>query len=203
MQKIEFRDVNDFNQILLTHSVAPHNPEALYAVTPSTLLYTDSSKSPRDIHWLDLSELQPKPAAGKRVIHTKQHKIYDMCCTQDGDEQLLVVTARHDGLFAYNTITGKLEWKVDGKLPGMEKDIDCIGVTMDKNGHLFVCDYSNGNKCIHLFRASDGQYLGCLIKDEKELGAPALIHWCENTSSLITVCCCNGEFYINAISVQF
>ena len=196
--KIEFRDLNDFNQILLTHSVAPHEPGALYAVTPSTLLYVDSSKSPTEIHRLDLSESQPKPTAWKRFIHIKQNYILDMCCSQDGDKELLIVT-EIDGLFAYNTNTNKLEWKVDRKPPGMEKDIYLGGVTTDKRGHLFV----GGNKCIHLFKASDGQYLGCLVKDDKELGVPARIHWCDKTSSLTTVCEFKDKWHINVISVQF
>ena len=169
-QKVEFRDVNDFNQILLTHSVAPHKPGALHAVTPSTLLYLDGSKSPFEVHWLDLSESQPKPAAGKQVIHIKQNDIYDMCCAQDGDKQLLILADGQQELLAYNTNTDKLEWKAHRKPPGMEKDMEVIGLTTDKRGHLFVCDFKKGNKCIHLFWASDSQYLGCLMKDE-ELGA--------------------------------
>ena len=202
-QKIEFRDVNDFNQILLTHSVAPHKPGILYAVTPSTLLYVDGSKSPFEVHWLDLSELQPKQAAGKPVIHTKQTIIYDMCCTQDGDKQLLVVAAGNGGLYAYNTHTGELEWKVDRKLPGIDKNMEVIGVTTDTRGHLFVCDFKKGNKCIHLVRALDGQYLGCLMNAEEELGDPGRIHWCEKTSSLITLCSLKDKWYISVISVQF
>ena len=199
-QKIEFCDVNDFNQILLTHSVAPHKPGALYAVRPSTLLYVDISKSPRDIHWLDVSE--SKPATGKRVIHTKQKLIYDMCCLQDEGEQLLALAAGNR-LFAINTNTGKLVWKVDRKPPGMEKDMNFHGVTTDNHGHLFMCDYKNRSRCIHLFRASDGQYLGCLVKDEEELGVPAKIHWCDKTSSLTTVCEFKDKWHINVISVQF
>ena len=133
------RDVKDFNQILFTHSVAPHKPGALHAVTPSTLLYEDSSKSHIEIHWLHLSELQPKPAVGKRVIHKKLKYILDMCCLQDEGEQLLVLAAGNN-LLAYNTHIGKLEWKVDRKPPDMEKSIDFHGVTTDNRGHLFVCD---------------------------------------------------------------
>ena len=182
--------------------MAPHKPGALCAATPSTLLYVDVSKSPREIHCLDLSELQPKVAAGKRVIHTKQKVIYDICCLQVGDEQLLVVAAGKGGLFAYNLNTGKLEWKVDRKPPGVEKDMEVIGVATDKSGHLFVCDLRDGNSCIHLFKASNGQYLGCLMKDEEELGIPDRIHWCEKASSLISLCL-KGKWHINAISVQF
>ena len=162
----------------------------------------DSSKSPKEIHWLDLSESPLKPAAVKPAISTKQNIIYDMCGLQDGDKQLLVLVDGND-LFAYNTNTGKLEWKVDRKPPGMEKNMVFHGITTDKSGHLFVCDWMNGNKCIHLFRASDGQYLGCLIKDKEELGIPARIHWCKKSSSLITVCYWKREFHINVINVQF
>ena len=124
-----------------------------------------------------------------------------MCCSQDENKQLLVLAAGN-GLFAYNTNTGKLEWKVDRKLPGMEKDMDCVGVTTDKRGHLFVCDWKNGNRCIHLFRASEGQYLGCLMKDEEEHD-PGRIHWCEKSSCLITVCVLKNKWHINVISVKF
>ena len=182
--------------------MAPHHPSILYAVSPSTLLYVDGSKSRFEVNWLDLSESPPKPAAGKRVIHTKLEFILDMCCTQDGDEHLLVVAAGN-GLFAYNTNTGKLEWKVDRKPPGMEKRMECIGVTTDNRDHLFVCDWKNGNSCIHLIRASDGQYLGCLMKHEKELGAPGCIHWCEKSSSLITLSDFKNRWHINVIGVQF
>ena len=126
----------------------------------------------------------------------------DTCCLQDEGEQLLVLAAGNS-LLAYNTHIGKLEWKVDRKPPDMEKSIDFHGVTTDKRGHLFVCDWMDGNKCIHLFRASDGHYLGCLIKDEEELGAPGRIHWCEQTSSLITACYFKDDWHINVISVQF
>ena len=103
-KKIEFHDVNDFNQILLTYSVAPHKPGAVrsYAIYLTVRGYS-ISKSPRDIHWLDVSE--SKPAARKRVIHTKQKLIYDMCCLQDGGEQLLVLAAGNR-LFAINTNVG-------------------------------------------------------------------------------------------------
>ena len=163
----------------------------------------DVSKSPLEIQRLDLSELLPKPIGKKHTIQTKLNEIYDMYCSQDGDKQLLFVAAGLDGLFVYNINTGKLEWKVDRKPPGMEKDMDCLGVTTDKRGHLFVCDWKNGNRCIHLFRASDGQYLGCLMKDEEKLGAPGNIHWCKKTSSLISVYSCKDEWHINVISVKF
>ena len=97
-----FRDAEDLNRILHIHSVVPHRPMRLCTTTASTLLYEDWTKSTREVHWLDVSDAQPKPVAGKGVITTQLCKMYDMCAIQDGDKQLLVAAAGEDGLFAYN-----------------------------------------------------------------------------------------------------
>ena len=99
--------MNDFKKILCTHLVDPHGSGAICAGTPSTLLYEDTSKSPREVHCLDLSGAEPKPAAGKRVIHTELDNITDMCVVQDGNEQMLIV-AHMNGVFAYNTETDEV-----------------------------------------------------------------------------------------------
>ena len=121
----------------------------------STLLYEDWTKSPREVHWLDVSGTQPKPAEGKSVIHTEQTKIEDMCFVEDGEKQLLVVAGGNEGLFAYNTVTDELEWKIGGHISGNETAITTMGVTTDERGHLFVTDI--GNHCIQMFSVSDGQ----------------------------------------------
>ena len=120
------------------------------------------------------------PAAGKLVIPTPLYWIYDMCYVKDGDKQLLVVSAGGEGLHAYNTVTDELEWKVEGKLPGMGKKMDAWGVTTDGRGHLFLADYENG---IQMFSTA-GRYLGCLIGDE-DLGSPHRVRWCDETSSIL------------------
>ena len=55
----EFRSLNDLQDVILTHSVAPHQPGVLCTVSPSTLLYVDHSKTASEIHWLDLKDLKP------------------------------------------------------------------------------------------------------------------------------------------------
>ena len=87
----------------------------------------DESKGPRDVHWLDLAESQPKPVTGKSVIHTQNKHINDMCFVQDGDKQLLVVAAADEGLFAYNTGNDEVEWKVDGCLFGNRGTFESYG----------------------------------------------------------------------------
>ena len=202
-QKIEFRDANDISRILHTHSVAPHLPGKLCTATPSTMLYDDGSKDDSDVHWLDLSDMPPKPATGKGIVHTQQRNMKGMCFVQNGDKQLLIATEWENGsLFAYNTETDKQEWEVKRKLPGMEKDMDTSGVTTDGRGHLFVGD-KNGNKSIQMFSVSDGVYLGCLMKDVDAHGAPARISWCESKSSLVAAFFWKGKWHLKVINVQF
>ena len=55
--------------------------------------------------------------------------------------ELLVVAVENGGLFAYNTNTGELKWKVDRKPPGIEKSMVVSGVTTDNHGHLFMASF--------------------------------------------------------------
>ena len=181
----------------------PVTPGVLCTAAPSSLLYVDLSTCPREVHWLDLSDGQ-KPAAGKRVIHTIQFEIRDMCFTQDRDKQLLIVAGEGGMLSAYNTETDELEWKVEEKLPG--KKIDVRGVTTDGRGHLFVSDRMYDSKCIQMFSVSDGSYMGSLRTGTDTLGSPSCICWCEHMSSLLCVCAGleygESEWLLKIISVQ-
>ena len=199
---IEFRNATNLKKLIYSHSVAPHDPVAMCTVTPSTLLYLDS-KSTHTVHWLDLSESQPQIAAGKSEIHTINTKNFyniDMCFVQDGDKQLLVIANSSEGLFAYNTVTGKLEWK---KKRSEIKGPMCIcGATTDGRGNLFVTDESA--PCILMFSVTDGQYLGRLFKDVKSFTNPQGISWCEEISSLLVLAVDeNFEKHVNVISVKY
>ena len=205
--KIKFHDANDLNRILYTHMVAPHKPGVMCAATPSILLYVDASKSPRDVHWLDLSESKPKLAVGKRVIHSQQDIFRDMSFTKDGDKQLLLVAGGDGGLLAYDTETDKLKWKVEEMLPGMKHKFNAFGVAADGRGHLFVSDFANqhkdGNGCLQMFSVADGQYQGCLMKDKAYLGNPLRIYWCENTLSLLAAVMLKGKYHLSVVDAQF
>ena len=189
-------------KILGTYFVARHAPGALHTVAPSLLLYADASRCPREVHWLDLSDGDPKPAAGKRVIHTQNKDIWEMYLIKAGKKQLLIVAAGDEGLFAYNTKTDKLEWEVRGKLLAMKYDISVWGVATDGRGHLFVTDAVNER--IHVFSVLDGSYMGSLLTGDDTLDCPSSICWCENMSSLVLVCYLpNGEQQLKVIRVQF
>ena len=191
---IEFRDASDLSRILHVHSVLHHEPVMLSTTTaPSVLLYVDWSKTPFEVHWLDLSNAQPKPAAGRIPIQTQHSEIYDMCFAQDGNRQLLVVAVGQEGLFAYDIETDRLAWKVG-------ENLGYAGVTTDGRGHLFVADYDN--RCIHLIRTSGSIYAKFWMKFPDALGHPARIHWSEHTSSLIAACWSNGKWLLNIINVQ-
>ena len=164
----------------------------------SILLYEDVAKLPHEVRWLDCSASSPKSVQGRGITHTQQNFIQDMCCVDIGDKELLITTKGFGGgVYAYNTKTDKMEWSVEGKLPGIEKNVRPVGVTSDGHGHLFVSD--NENKCIHMF-ATDGGYMGALLREEVQtLSQLAGIRWSNKFSSLLVVHMVNERYSISAI----
>ena len=103
-----------------------------------------------------------------------------MCTSGD----LLVVARLDDGVFAYTLDGGELKWKVSGKLPEMEREIDARGPTADEEGRLFVCDINN--MCVHALSALDGTHLGVVLrKGEDDVGLPYKVIWHNESASLI------------------
>ena len=186
-----------------SHSAAPHKPTKLSTAGGSTLVYADASKKPVEVHWLDLSDAQPKPAAGKRVIQTEIDYIADMCFIHEGNKHLLIVAEPDEGIFAYNTETDRLEWKVGAKALGMENSMGVCGVTTDGRGHLFVADYMSENKCIQIFSVSDGKYLGRLMKGVETIGNSGKVHWNAETSSLLAACYFQNKWHLQWINIQY
>ena len=106
-------------------------------------------------------------------------------CVADSENEALLIVISYDAkelIHAYNSTTGQLKWSVQKKIPS--GIFNSYGVTGDSNGRLFVTDYNN--KCIQMFSASDGQYLGCFMKQgDQGLGNVYRLRWCETTSSLV------------------
>ena len=158
---IEFRAEN-IDQVLNTTAVATHEAGQLYTVLDSTLLFVGESTSPRKVHWMDCSTGEPKVL--QKVVATEFKEIWDIQFAQK--ERLFLVIAKPGslGFHAYHEDSGALKWSVVGSLPGIEKKLWPIGLTVDEKGRLFVCDSVTGNNCIQMFRVVDGNYLRCLIK---------------------------------------
>ena len=96
----------------------------------------------------------------------------------------LIISRGFEGVFAHTLNGGELKWRVSGKPPGIECDMDARGVVADEQGHLFVCDYNN--RCVHLLSATDGVHLGVVVrKGEKGLGKPKEVAWHEESASLV------------------
>ena len=172
--------------------------------TPSTLLYVDYFKYPQVIHRLDLSDSQPKLASKKIIIHGEldggPRLFTDLCFVKDGDKELLIVVDGVNSVFAYNTETVKLEWKVDVAAPSMEYDMRPVGVTTDGRGHLYVADWKND--CVHMFSVSDGLYMACLLKGSEIAGNPENIRWCKKLSSLVLNVIVKGKLHLKVFNVQ-
>ena len=200
---IEFRQLNNLTDIISTYSVAPQQPQALIKAAPSTLIYVDTGQTPAQVHWLHCEEAEPTADAGVRDVTCARQAGSLSCCAQNGDNQLLLfVSDSRDRIIAHNVENGIIQWQTGDNLPGMEHLMDVRGVTTDGHGHLFVCDFNN--YAIQMFSVSDGQYLGCLIKEgEQSLGKPARISCCKMTSSLVVAHLVDRKWAISGIRLQY
>ena len=80
--------------------------------------------------------------------------------------------------------------------------MDFRGIAADGHGRLFVCDFNN--YVIQMFSVSDGQYLGCLIKEgEQSLGKPARISCCKMMPSLVVAHLVDRKWTISVIRLQY
>ena len=194
-KEIEFYDINNLNEVLVTFPVAPHLPGRLCstsdptsgATSGSKLLYEDESKHPHVIRWLDCSTSPPSPATGSNVTHIRiQSGIHDMCCAHVKGRQFLITAHGHKGISGYDASTDKLEWNFEGKVGYSGEAISPQALTTDGRGHLFVCDKQN--KCIQMFSVVGGAYLGTVLGTGRNaLRKPWRMRWCDDSASLIVV----------------
>ena len=147
----------------------------------------------RSTSWTALASLCIFP-----TLHYSLKDIWDMSFTQQENTQLVFMAGADKGLFAYNWLTGKLEWGV----PGDEVTLHA-GLTNDERGHLFHCISIDGNRCIKMFAAAKGRDLGVLqVKEDKFIG-PWRICWCKETSSLIVAHKRGAGWFISVVSVKY
>ncbi len=198
-KRIEFMDLTKINKKVYECSVSPHWPSKLHTTSPSTLLYSDKSH-PKIIRWLDCSSSTPEPATGNNEMPTEQNYLNDLCCVENEKKSVVVTTDYyHSTIRCYSKDSGKLLWKVEGKLPGMGEQMKPDGITTDGEGLLFVTDLKN--KCIHQFSA-DGEYVGVLLrKGEEGLGFPGCVQWNETNSSLVVAHVKDGQMHISVVCI--
>ena len=154
---IEYRSPNKLETILCQQEIAWGSPGRLFQVHPSTLLCVNKHR--RRMHWIDCSTREHKVLSVTRISHVD---IQDMCIVEQDNQKLLVTSNSFAGLNAYDVTSGIVSWTVIGRPPGMAEELCSVGVTTDKQGHVFVCD--SRNKCIHIFSTS-GNYIRNILKD--------------------------------------
>ena len=157
-------------------------PRALCSVYPDMIIYEDASKNPRQLHWLDCSEKIPKLLG--ITANTNLGSVYDMCLVELENETLLIVISQpsNELMYAYNSTTGQLKWGVPKK--NKSGKFNSYGVAGDGNGRLFIADHTQS--CIQMLSVSNGQYLGCLMKQgDQGLGYVDRLCRSEATSSLV------------------
>ena len=196
--KLSFEvQIDDFNKVLCTHSVTSHKPGRLCKVSPSIIMYENTSAEAHEFHSLVCSGDEPIPMLGE--IHTNiTADIEDICCTEHDGEKLLIVADEDEVIHVCNTATEELKWIMKERKQYQQKRFKPLGVAADERGHLFVSDEIS--KCIQMFSVSDGQHLGRIGLDGKQ--SIEFIQWRETTSSLVVVYKKDNEYRITDFVVQ-
>lgn len=149
--------------------------------------------------WLDCSNYPPTPINKRTYIQTGIGFVQDLCCITHEKKQLLVTTHNIGGVQAYIAGTDKLEWCISGRQPGMDREMNAVGITGNEGGQLFFCDIGNG--CIQML-STDGIFLGTVLsREEQGLGNPMRIRWCSKTKSLIVADEKHGYFSLSVFQL--
>ena len=192
--------MDNLNTFVYSHHLEAHRPERLCTASPSILLYANQASYPCEIRWLDCSVFPPVPMAGSDITRTDQGGIFDMCCIQSENKQLLITAHGYKGVNAYNTSKETLEWEVKGKVPCMKKNLSAARVATNGHDQVIVCD--DYNDCIQMFTL-EGHYMGVVSMDsDAHLGTPSRIDWCKNTSSLALVHVKESKLGISKIKID-
>ena len=149
--------------------------------------------------WSDASELiqldcRTSPAQVKSTIEISKHKemFIDICFLNNGDKAL-VVLAQNEGLVAYNTETGQIEWRLIGGLEDRQSypvshlpttggiTISFTRVSADGRGDVFAVGCSGFLYVL----ASNGKHLFSLNGRRRlNLNVVRAVRWFEKTSTL-------------------
>ena len=182
---IEFYDILNLNELVLSHSVAPHHPGPMCTTSPSSLLFVDLTEQLREVKALDCSTSHPKAATSMNVSSIRLNGLLNLCYVKDRNKHLVITTHDWKAVSAYDVTSGELEWTVKGNiLPGMNEIAPC-GVLTDGRSHLLVSDLRNA--ALQMF-SLDGKYLGAAISaGEQGLGSPWFFNWCDQISCFAVV----------------
>ena len=195
---MEFRSVDNLQKIVLDFTTAPRQPVKLSSLSPTSLMYLDSSSSslvPLDCH---SSPPSHGPARGK----LPKDEVTDMCCVNGKDSKLVIIVFKDGKLCAFNVLSSKLQWQAKQEMPHpqvSQQPLKAVGVTTDGRGNLFVSDL--GNKWVQRF-SLDGKYLGRVvyfynIQQPNIVNPISHIRWVNKYSSLIVASLSLKQYYVH------
>ena len=136
-KKIEFRDVNNLDELRLSYSVAPHEPGAPCTESTGTLLFVDKEKIPLKVKRLDCCTSPPAEIDLVTTIEGTD-SIFNILSIEYKNQKLIIVegdVATEDHLPDSTEL-----WSIGGSLPGVEGQFDPYGLAADDHGHLLLCD---------------------------------------------------------------
>ena len=179
-EKIDFRDINNLDEVFLSYSVESHIPSFLSTESTGTLLYVDKARKPFEVRRLDCSTSPPTKTDFTTKTNTNDN-IYFILSAQHKTQKLIIVVG-DDFAEAYRPDSTEV-WSIGGSLPGVEHNFNPFGLVTDDHGHLLVCDWDRN--CIRMFSLDDGSYMGVALSAERGINRPYDISRCNGKSIFV------------------
>ena len=178
--RIDFHNINKFDEVILSHSVAPSAPVHLSPMTSSglnILVYIDFSDDKREVKWLCCTTDVPFTIKRENDIHFEDQNIAAVTCVKDGTTQLIVTADPYGQISVFDAAAGGA-----AKTPEEMRGINAVAATTDSKGHLFI--YDKNISSVIVFN-TNCQRLFVINFEELGIGGLKCMRWCEKTVSLI------------------
>ncbi len=183
---IEFRPIEDITKPSSVFTTYTTRPGALSSLSASDMIYINVSPKPRYVNFLDCRKFPVRHPHTYVPIACQDHA-YDLCTIQYNGQKLLITTDPETnsdkGIMAHYLSSGKVAWKLSGKVEGLQNEIKPKRVCSDGVRNVFVID--SNNSCVFaLF--PDGKFHKVIMrKGEHGIGKLSWIKYCSQTKCLI------------------
>lgn len=189
---IEFFDIEKLGIRLYTYDTRYRAPGAMTtsASDDRTLVYVGGGCT--------VAAVDCQTLAFRTSVSFFPYLVKCLVCVGEGSEEL-VIAVRRGELFAYGMQSGKLMWRIHGKVPGLGTEICSGGAVSDGRANIFVLE--DNMKVVHKF-SMDGKYVSTVIKQgENGIGAVHQMAWNKSDSSLLVLHKLTDKYSITAVKV--
>ena len=186
-QELEFHDISNLGEVLLSYSVSPIGLSVLcMGESSNTLLFVYRSEDVFEVRRLDCSKSVPVLCDDFTKTRAEDCVNYILVARHAGMK--LLVVAGSTFIDAHKLNSSEVAW-TNEDVTGMQMELCPRSLSTDGHGHLYVVDLDND--CVHMFSLDDGSHMGVVLSEEG-LSYFEEISWCDEKASLAVLCRKNG-----------